>query len=421
MSAEDRQMDRLKFVKIAGAGAGAAVAGSLATAGAARAAESISLDVAVIVPSGSRYPSMDDNLLAGLKHGFDRAHIGRGAVDANIVHESIVGGYRGALATAEALLDAAPDVVVAAVSAPVAARLAPLFEERKKPLIVANVGAHVVLPSARSPYVLHNSLLYWQACFLSGQYAGRSGGLNRKAFVATAQADAGYDTVYAIRRGFESAGGTIVGEGVSHVDPRNSGLPALFDQVRELGADVVFGLYSGAHAVEFMQASAGSRAQVLVGSLAVEDYLLPKIGNGAVGTVSSSSWTLSRKTKANQAFTSSFASRFGRAADPFAALGYDTAALIVEGVHRSARGLGIRRMVEALGGATIDGPRGRLTVDAATNTVVARLAVRSVDRSAKGPVNVDLGMAQPIPTFPDALAALATDPRSGYVNEYLCA
>ena len=420
MSGENHQMDRLKFVKIAGAGAGAAFAGSLATAGTASAADTTPLDVAVIVPSGSRYANMDDNLLAGLRHGFDRAHVGRGAVEATIVHQNIVGGYRGALATAAALLDDEPDVVVAAVSAPVAARLAPLFEERHKSLIVANVGAHVVLPSARSPYVLHNSLLYWQACFLSGQYAGRSGGLNRKAFVATAQADAGYDTVYAFRRGFESEGGTIVGEGVTHADPRNSGLPALFDQVRASGADVVFGLYSGAHAVEFMHASAGTAAQLLVGSLAVEDYLLPTIGNAAIGTVSSSSWTLTRKTKANQAFTTSFAAKFERPADPFAALGYDTALLIVEGVRRSAR-VGTGRLVEALGGATIDGPRGRLTVDAATNTVTARLAVRSVGRSARGPVNVDLGMAQPIPTFPDALAALATDPRSGYVNEYLCA
>ena len=102
MSGEHRQMDRLKFVKLAGAGAGAAFAGSLATAGTASAADTTPLDVAVIVPSGSRYASMDDNLLAGLRHGFDRAHIGRGTVDATIVHQNIVGGYRGALATAAA-------------------------------------------------------------------------------------------------------------------------------------------------------------------------------------------------------------------------------------------------------------------------------------------------------------------------------
>ena len=38
-----------------------------------------------------------------------------------------------------------------------------------------------------------------------------------------------------------------------------------------------------------------------------------------------------------------------------------------------------------------------------------------------GEFNVDLGWAPPIASFPDVLAPLATDPRSGYVNEYVCA
>jgi branched-chain amino acid transport system substrate-binding protein len=414
-------MDRGRFVKLAGAGAGVAVAGSLANAGTARAASTIPLDVAVIVPSESHYARLGESLLDGLAHGFAQARTIGGAIDANIVHKSIAGGYQGAVPVVEALLDDGPDVVVAAVSAPVAKRLAPLFAERRKPLIVANVGAHVVLPSERSPWVLHNSLLYWQASFVAGQYAGRGGGTNRKAFVSMAQADAGYDLAYAFKRGFESEGGTVVGHAVTHADARDNGLAAMVAAVRESGAQLVYGIYSGGHAVEFVQATSGIGPDVLVGGFAVEDYLLPKIGGAGVGAISASSWTLSRKTKANEAFTSSFAAKFGRGADPFAALGYDTATLIVEGVHRATRGIGIRRLVEALGGASVESPRGRLTVDAATNTVTARLAVRGVDRSARGPVNVDLGFAQAIPAFPDALASLATEPRSGWVNEYLCA
>jgi branched-chain amino acid transport system substrate-binding protein len=414
-------MDRGRFVKLAGAGAGAAFAGSLATAGTARAAATIPLDVGVIVPSESHYAKLDDNLLDGLAHGFARARTIGGAIDANIVHKSIVGGYQGALTVAEALLDDGADVVVAGVSAPVAKRLAPLFAERRKPLIVANVGAHVVLPRDRSPYVLHNSLLYWQASFVAGQYAGRGGGVNRKAFVALAQADSGYDLAYAFKQGFESEGGSVIGHGVTHAQAGDNGLAKLVAAVRESGAQLVYGIYSGAHAVEFVQAMSGVGVDVLVGGFAVEDYLLAKIGGAGVGAVSVASWTLSRKSKANQAFTSSFAAKFGRRADPFAALGYDTAALIVEGVHRARRGVGIRRLVEALGGASIESPRGRLTVDAASNTVTTRLAVRSVDRSSRGPVNGDLGLAQPISAFPAALASLATEPRSGWVNEYLCA
>ena len=53
-----REMDRARFVKLAGVGAGAAVTGSLVKAGGARAATRIPLRVAVMMPSGSRYPTM---------------------------------------------------------------------------------------------------------------------------------------------------------------------------------------------------------------------------------------------------------------------------------------------------------------------------------------------------------------------------
>ena len=146
-------------------------------------------------------------------------------------------------------------------------------------------------------------------------------------------------------------------------------------------------------------------------------------GTAAMGAISLSSWTAARSTKENLAFAKDFKARYGRTADPFAALGYDTAALIAEGTQRAATsGLGgLGRLVEALAGATIDGPRGRMTVDAATNTVTGPIAIRTVNRTTRGIENVDVGWAPPIASFPDVLAPLATDPRSGYVNEYVCA
>jgi ABC-type branched-subunit amino acid transport system substrate-binding protein len=411
-----RQMDRARFVKLAGVGAGAAVTGSLMKAGAARAATRIPLRVAVMMPSGSRYPTMGRSLVDGLALGF----AGSRTVDATTVTADVLGGYRGARTIAEGLLDDHADVVVAGISALAAQRLAPVFQERGKALIVANVGAHVVLPSARNAFVLHNSLMYWQASFMAGRYAAQAVG--SKGFLATSLFDAGYDTVYAFRRGFESAGGTIVGEGVTHVDPAKPGLTELVAAVRASGANFVFGLYSGPQAAEFLGASAGTGVKVLAGGLAVEDYVLSTAGTAAVGTISLSSWTAARSTKENLAFTKDFKARYARTPDPFAALGYDTAALIAEGTQRAvASRVGLGRLVEALGGATIDGPRGHMTVDAATNMVTGPIAIRAVNRTTRGIENVDVGWAPPIASFPDVLAPLATDPRSGYLNEYVCA
>jgi branched-chain amino acid transport system substrate-binding protein len=194
--------------------------------------------------------------------------------------------------------------------------------------------------------------------------------------------------------------------------------------VRSWGASVVYALYSGARAAEFVQAYAGAGVggTLVTGSLAVEDYLLTSIGSAAVGTTSCASWTASRSTRANQAFTKAFKSRYGRSADPFAALGYDTAALVAEGARRATkRGLGVRRLVEALGGVSLGGPRGTLVVDATTNTVTGPLWMRQVKRTVNGLANVDVAQAPDVSAFPGALSPLTDGVRSGYLNEYLCA
>jgi branched-chain amino acid transport system substrate-binding protein len=418
--AEARKLDRAHFVKIAGAGAGIVAAGPLVSAGKAHAASAIPLKVGVLAPTGSSYSKMGQSLLDGLTLGFDEARSGASPVNATLVQREVERGYAGALSTSTALLDGGADVVVAGISALVADRIGSLFSTRQASLMVADVGAHLVQPAARNPYVLHNSLLYWQASHAAGQWAAAN--LGTRAFIASGLSDSGYDTVYAFRRGFESAGGIVVGEAVTHAD--TTGLTELFAAVRSSGANVLYGLYSGAHATEFVQGFAGSGvgAKLIVGSLAAEDYQLSALGDASLGATSCASWTATRSTRANQAFTKAFKSRFGRAADPFAALGYDTAALVAEGVRRATKnGLGLRRLIEALGGASIDGPRGLLVVDAATNTVTGPLSVRQVKRTVSGLVNVDIAQAPAVGTFPTGLSSLAAGPVAGYFNEYLCA
>src|SRR5204863_3222170 len=140
--------------------------------------------------------------------------------------------------------------------APVAERLGSLFSDRQASLVVADTGAHVVQPGARNAYVLHNSLLYWHASFALGQWAAAN--LGGSGFVASCVCDAGYDTVYAFRRGVESAGRTIVGDGVPHRDPADVGIARLLGAGRSWGAHLVYGLYSGTPAARVVRAYAAS-------------------------------------------------------------------------------------------------------------------------------------------------------------------
>ena len=277
-------------------------------------------------------------------------------------------------------------------------------------------------PASKSTNVVHNSLLYWHASYASGRWAAAN--LGRTAFIASCQRDSGYDTIYAFRRGFESMGGTIVGDAVTHIDPADDGLAALFGAVRSSGASVLYGLYSGSSASTFVQsyASSGGGATLVAGSLAVEDYMLPAIGAPASGVANCATWTAGRATRASQNFARAFSARFGRSPDPFAVLGYDTAALVAEGVRRAVKnGIGQRRLCETLAGASIASPRGQLVVDPATNTVTGPVWMRRVQRTASGLANVDVAQLPVVTSFPRELSPLSAGPVAGYLNEYLCA
>ena len=416
------RMDRRRFLKLAGASAGLAAAHSILPSRAWASGE-IPIRVGAMLPTGASYAGLTDSLRAGLQMGFAHAAEGPPPIRTSWSERAVDRGYGGAFGAARELLDEDVDVVVAGVTSPVAHMLTPMFEERGVPLVVAGVGGHLVRPADRSDLVLHNSLLYWRASYAAGSWSASN--LGTTAIVAGSFADTGYDTVYAFRQGFASAGGSVLGTWVTHELPGASGLPALYDAISAAQPSVVYGVYSGSAGVEFVRgyAAAGSkRIPLVVGGLAAEDYLLPSVGRSALGMKSVASWSRSRATRRNQEFVDAFAARTGRSADPFAALGYDTALLVAEGARRAlASGADIRDLIAALQGVRLTGPRGRLTVDPVTNSVTGPLSIREVRKSPSGPVNVEIGPVQAVRTIPPAMGDLLLEPASGYLNECLCA
>ena len=362
---------------------------------------------------------MGDSLVRGLELALDAS-----GLDASLVVRSVAGGHAGAYTEAAALLESDVDLIVAGVSAPVADFVAPLAREQRTPLIVANVGAHAVAPQPRDGYVLHNSLLFWQSSFAAGAWAART--LGRRAVLASSRADAGYDALYAFRRAFESAGGTVAASFVTETGAPDGDLAELFDAVRRSRPSVVYASYSGREAVEFVRAyaAAGLRrhAPLVCTPFATEDHQLAALGGAAVGVRSVASWTASARTPAGVELARGFRAATGRPADAFAALGYDTGLLVAAGLVRAAKlRLGRRRLVEALAGASVEGPRGRLRVDGRTSSVRGPLTLRTVRRTPTRLANVELRRLPAVSAAPRALGPILTGESSRYVNEYLCA
>jgi branched-chain amino acid transport system substrate-binding protein len=412
-----RAINRRAFVQVAGLGAAgllAEKASALTFAG----GKVGSLTAGLMLASDGSYSRMGDSFVDGFRMAMEEQ-----GVTVSLVTRPVPRGCDGAYSIASDLLQSGVDVVVADVTTPVAKLLTPLSAKAKVPLVVANVGGHVPLPADKSPYVLHNSLLYWQASFAAGKWAAAN--LGRSAFVAASLADSGYDAVYAFRQGFEAAGGVVVGTQVTHVDPRSPGLPKLFDAIRASGPAFVYALYTGPLGADFVKryASAGLAAPLVGGSLLVEDYLIDTVGGAAAkGVKSAASWTRADSSAGNQAFSDSYSRRTGRKTDPFAVLGYDTANLVVDGFQNTKRlGWGARRLVDALAGVAIDSPRGKLTVDGSTNTVTGPLSIRELQGQLGHYQNAVVANPPLVAAFPAELSALSDGATSAYFNEVLCA
>jgi len=139
------------------------------------------------------------------------------------------------------------------------------------------------------------------------------------------------------------------------------------------------------------------------------------LGSTAVGVRSGFSWSPALVTRANHSFIKAYRTRAGRKPDAFAVLGYDAASMLAAGLARAGS---TRGMIQALDGATVASPRGKLTVD--SGTVLMPLSLRQV-RSVNGKlVNAVVGDLEAVPALPSTMGSLAAARPSGFFNEVLC-
>lgn len=387
--------------------------------------------IGLLVPRSARCPHLGDGFLRGFEAFFDRP--GRGPAP-DLVVADVDRGFGGAEGTARAMLDGGQvDLVVAGVSAPVAARLRHLFGERRVPLVVSHVGATVPRTADRSPYVFTSSLGLWESSAAMGRWAASN--IGTSCLVLASAFDSGFDVVDAFRLGFESAGGRAAGTFVTHVHTRSEahseaqpgraagdargiagpGLDGMASLVRRAAPDFVHAAYSGREALDFFgaweESGLGRSLPLCCGGFAVEDYLLGRHGPGVAGAASALGWATGLAGLAGEGA--------GPAADVFSAMGHDAAALVAHAWDACGARFDPEVFLTALGDAKVDGARGQVRSDPAARHAVGPLYLRVVAAGPRGRHNDVAGLLDRPPG--DIGQALAAAPATGWINEYLCA
>jgi branched-chain amino acid transport system substrate-binding protein len=409
-------MNRRAFLKTASLVAGAIASPPVRLGSAAQLHLGRPLQIGLLLPSSTTYPAMADSLKAGLELGFQSLLADPHRV--KLIPAQVRQGYNRAGERAQQLLEAGADLVIAAINSQVTDRLQDLFQSKQRVLLAATVGEHASTPGKPNPYVFFNSLNYWQANWALGAWTAQNVG--RRALMISSFYESGYDGLYAFQRGFEIGGGNVLDTLVTHRPGEASSLSQILHFIQQQRPEVVYAAYCGQPALDFLQAYAhaglAGRLPLVGSSFLAEEFVSPNLGQAAFGVKTCQSWAANLASPANQEFQKAYQAYAGKAADIFAALGFDTAGLLVEALLLAqGRVDPAKDLIHALERANFEGPRGPLMINANTHAASSRLYLREARPAGGAPGNSVLGVL-PGPDTP-----LKYGVKTGWLNSYLCA
>lgn len=376
-----------------------------------------SLKVGVLLPQASRYPALGANLLAGMQvYLAQAARIGSPSI--TLLPTTYQRSMSAMQQATQTLIEQDNiDLVVGAFDSQMAARLRSMLEQNRVPLIVADTGANAIRAAARSEYIIYSTLNAWQTSWVVGDWTARN--IGRTAVIAAACYESGYDSLYTFELGFTGGGGTVRATHITHAPGRTDDLPALMKTIAQAQPHLVYGLYSGSEAADFVAAYAASplagRVPLFGSEFLVADTVVLTDGVKAAGIQSGSTWA-PLDTRMQRQFTAAYQQHAKRPADSFAALGYDTARLIVEAARLSDRKA---QLPDALAEVSFVGPRGRVQIDPSTRSVTTPIYLRSSERADPSAALSTIATLATIREDDDHLAPLLAAPETGWLHPYL--
>jgi branched-chain amino acid transport system substrate-binding protein len=273
---------------------------------------------------------------------------------------------------------------------PSAIAAAPVVTQAKVPMFISNAGTAWI--TNLSPYIVRFSFSMWHHGYPMGTYAAEKLGCKTAAMGYT-DFPPGKDSTEAFKTGFEKAGGKVV-------DALPMGNPAqvpdftpFFQRVKDEKPDCFYVFIpSGAHAAGIVKTygEVGMRAAgvKLIGPMdVVPDNKLQDMGDAAVGTIVMANYTADLDNAQNKAFLKAWYESYAKDTSPdfMSAAAFDTMAGIFHVIKTLDGKLDDgAKVVDAMKGWKHEGPRGNVSIDAATRDIVQDERASEVYRKPDG-------------------------------------
>jgi branched-chain amino acid transport system substrate-binding protein len=189
----------------------------------------------------------------------------------------------------------------------------------------------------------------------------------------------GYETIGGFQKSFEARGGKVVKKIWAKLGTKDFG-PYLPEIPRDV--DAVMTLMVGPMSLAFPKQfrAAGFSMPMLGGVTSADEFILPSMGDEALGYVTAAQYSAALDTPANRAFVKEYQERYGKMASYYSETCYTAA----QWIHLAYEKIGWDtsdplKLLEAMKGIRVDAVRGPLEIDKFGN-VTQNSYIRKVER-----------------------------------------
>jgi branched-chain amino acid transport system substrate-binding protein len=217
------------------------------------------------------------------------------------------------------------------------------------------------------PYLIRTSWSSSQPNHPLGQWACDQG--YKKIVTIAADYAFGYETVGGFQKAFEDCGGKIIQKIWPPLGAKDFGpfIPTI-----KADTDAVFSLMVGPMPAQFIKQmrGAGFKKPIIGGGTSYDEFVLPFMGDEAIGDVSSLHYSAALDTPKNAAFVKAYRTRFGKVPSYYSENNYTTAQWLDEALKKAGgKWPGPEELIKLMVGIKLDSVRGPVSFDDMRNPI----------------------------------------------------
>jgi branched-chain amino acid transport system substrate-binding protein len=217
------------------------------------------------------------------------------------------------------------------------------------------------------PYLIRTSWSSSQPHHPLGQWACDQG--YKKVVTIAADYAFGYEVVGGFQKAFEDCGGKIIQKIWPPLGAKDFGpfIPTI-----KADTDAVFSLMVGPMPAQFIKQmrGAGFKKPILGGGTSYDEFVLPFMGDEAIGDVSALHYSAALDTPKNIAFVKAYRTKFGKVPSYYSENNYTTAQWLDEALKKAGgKWPGPEELIKIMVGIKLDAVRGPVSLDENRNPI----------------------------------------------------